>query len=41
MAYVNTPLSKIGSELNVKVRGKVYPAVVTKLPFVPTNYKKL
>jgi len=41
MAYVSTPLSKVGTELSVKVRGKLHPAVVTKMPFVPTNYKKL
>jgi len=41
MAYVATPQSKIGTELSVKVRGKLHPAVVTKMPFVATNYKKM
>jgi aminomethyltransferase len=38
MAYVKTPFSKSGTELMVKVRGKTNKAVVTKMPFVPSNY---
>ncbi|XP_063728465.1 aminomethyltransferase, mitochondrial-like [Symsagittifera roscoffensis] len=38
MAYVKTEFSKIGTELHVKVREKEYPAIVTKMPFVKTNY---
>lgn len=38
MAYVKTPLAKAGTELQVKVRGRVNKAVVTKMPFVPSNY---
>ncbi|KAG8469409.1 hypothetical protein KFE25_005864 [Diacronema lutheri] len=38
MAYVATPFSKLGSEIGVKVRGKTSAAVVTKMPFVPSNY---
>jgi len=41
MAYVNTAQSKVGTELTVKVRDKIHPAVITKMPFVPTNYKKI
>jgi len=41
MAYLPTELSKIGTEVSVNVRGKTSPAVVTKMPFVPTNYKRV
>ncbi|KAN0032267.1 hypothetical protein ACTFIV_006148 [Dictyostelium citrinum] len=41
MAYVKTPFSKIGTEVNVSVRGKSIPSIISKMPFVPTNYKKL
>jgi len=41
MGYVATPSSKIGTEVLVKVRGKSYPATVAKMPFVPSNYKRL
>jgi len=41
MAYVSTPYSKLGTEVNVQVRGKNNAAVISKMPFVPTNYKKL
>jgi len=40
MAYVDTPYSKLNTQLNVKVRGKSYPSVISKMPFVPHNYKK-
>ena len=33
LAYVSTPLSKIGQKLEVKIRGKNYPATVVKKPF--------
>mmetsp|Transcript_14792 Transcript_14792/g.29218 ORF Transcript_14792/g.29218 Transcript_14792/m.29218 type:complete len:414 (-) Transcript_14792:128-1369(-) len=38
--YVNKPHNKAGTELFVEVRGKSNPAIVTKMPFVPTNYYK-
>jgi len=41
MAYISTSLSKVGTEVSVKVRGKHHNATVSKMPFVPTNYKKL
>jgi aminomethyltransferase len=41
MGYINTPFSKIGTEVSVKVRGKLHPAIVSKMPFVPHGYKKL
>lgn len=40
MGYVNKPHNKAGTELMVTVRGKSNPAVVTKMPFVPTKYYK-
>jgi len=40
IAYINKPLNKQGTELEVVVRGKAFPAVVTKMPFVPTKYYK-
>ncbi|RSK45703.1 glycine cleavage system aminomethyltransferase GcvT [Hymenobacter perfusus] len=35
LGYVQTALSKPGSQIFVQVRGKNLPATVTKLPFVP------
>jgi len=40
MGYVDKPFNKQKTELQVVVRGKRYPAVVTKMPFVPTKYYK-
>jgi aminomethyltransferase len=40
MAYVDTPFSKVDTAVQVEVRGKLNPAKVVKMPFVPTNYKK-
>jgi len=40
MALVDTPYSAIGTELKVKVRRKVFPAVVIKKRFYTPNYKK-
>ncbi|KAK0305326.1 Aminomethyltransferase, mitochondrial [Friedmanniomyces endolithicus] len=40
MAYVKDGLHKIGTELQVLVRGKKRKAVVTKMPFVPSRYWK-
>jgi aminomethyltransferase len=33
LAYVPTPLSKIGQQLEVEIRGKAYPAILVKKPF--------
>jgi len=41
MGYVKPPHHNVGEKLTVIIRGKTYPANVTKLPFVPTNYKHL
>ena len=38
MAYVKPESSKIGTKLKVVVRNKECEAIVTKMPFVPTNY---
>lgn len=38
MAYVLTPYSKANTGLLFKIRNKFYKAVVTKMPFVKTNY---
>ena len=33
LAFVPTPLSKPGQQLEVEIRGKAYPAIVVKKPF--------
>jgi aminomethyltransferase len=33
LAYVPTPLSKVGTALGVRIRGKDVPATVVKTPF--------
>jgi aminomethyltransferase len=38
MGYVRSDLSAIGTELDLMIRGKAYPAKVTKMPFVEQNY---
>jgi len=38
VAYVKPPHFKLDSHVKVKVRGKLYDATVTKMPFVPTKY---
>lgn len=38
MGYVPTKYSKAGTILNLKIRDKIYEAVVTKMPFVKANY---
>lgn len=40
MGYVRTGLHTSGTELGVKVRGKIRSAVVAKMPFVPSKYWK-
>lgn len=40
MGFINKPFNKSGTELNVVVRDKRYPAEVCKMPFVPTKYYK-
>ncbi|NXV81184.1 GCST protein, partial [Atlantisia rogersi] len=38
MGYVETTHSRAGTALDVEVRKKRHPALVTKMPFVPTQY---
>ncbi|NXH44454.1 GCST protein, partial [Dicaeum eximium] len=38
MGYVEAAHSRAGTELTVQVRKKQHPAVITKMPFVPTQY---
>ncbi|ORX45548.1 aminomethyltransferase mitochondrial precursor [Hesseltinella vesiculosa] len=40
MGYVKNGFHKKGTELSVKVRNRVQPAVITKMPFVPASYHK-
>jgi len=39
IAYVKPPAHALGTPLLVNVRGTLRKATVTKMPFVPTNYK--
>ncbi|EFA84814.1 aminomethyltransferase [Heterostelium album PN500] len=41
MCYLNTEHSKNGTKVFASIRGRQIPAVVSKMPFVPTNYKKI
>ena len=38
MAYVDAKFGDLGTTLEAEVRGKKYPVVVSKMPFVPTRY---
>lgn len=38
MGYVPTEFSKVDNNLKLKIRDKLYEAVVTKMPFVKANY---
>lgn len=38
MGYVPTEFSSMGTKLFFKIRDKMYEAIVTKMPFVKTNY---
>ena len=39
MAYVTKDFSKVGTELEVQAGKTKIPVTVSKMPFVPTNYK--
>jgi len=41
MAYVSDKLSKVGTKLVAKNRGKDFPITVTKMPFVPAKYYRV
>ncbi|XP_043102758.1 aminomethyltransferase, mitochondrial [Puntigrus tetrazona] len=38
MGYVEAGFSKVGTSIQVEVRKKAVPAVISKMPFVPTKY---
>ena len=38
MGYVETGHSKLGTQLLLNVRNKNIETIVTKMPFVPSNY---
>mmetsp|Transcript_7304 Transcript_7304/g.27336 ORF Transcript_7304/g.27336 Transcript_7304/m.27336 type:complete len:380 (-) Transcript_7304:1860-2999(-) len=38
MGYIATPLSSVGNKINIDIRGQLYAATVTALPFVPTTF---
>jgi len=40
MGYIETGFSSAGTSVMVKVRGKSHAASISKMPFVPTKYKK-
>lgn len=40
MAYVDKSVSKIGTALHVKARGKTQAVTIAKMPFVPAGYYK-
>ena len=40
MAYVATALAEPGTVLTLEQRGKLFPATVTAMPFVPHRYHR-
>ena len=40
MGYVTSDHSKEGTDVLLSIRGKKFPASITKMPFVQTNYYK-
>ena len=38
MGFIKKGLHTAGTQVEVEVRNKRYPAVVTEMPFVPNNY---
>lgn len=38
MGYVQQKFSKIGTKIDLRVRGKAMPAKIIKLPFIPNNF---
>jgi len=40
IGYVDKPFNKMGTPLQVVVRGRAFPATTVKMPFVPTKYFK-
>ena len=41
MGFVATPHAKADTEVQLKIRGKMQKAVVTKMPFVPSRYYRV
>lgn len=41
MGYIETDSSKVGTEIMLKIRGKMQKAEVTKMPFVTPHYHKV
>jgi aminomethyltransferase len=41
MGYVETASSKVGTEVQLNIRGKMQPAVVAKMPFITPGYYKV
>jgi aminomethyltransferase len=41
MGYVDAAYQKAGTNIQVKIRDKLHPAQVTKMPFVPTRYYRV
>lgn len=40
LAYIPTPLSKVGQSLEIEIRGKTHPATVVKKPFYRSPHKQ-
>ena len=40
IAYVETEYASPGTDVLLSIRGKMYPAVVSAMPFVPNGYKR-
>jgi aminomethyltransferase len=40
MGYISKPMDAVGTRISVKIRGKLVPGEVVKMPFVKTNYYK-
>lgn len=38
MGYVSTKSATVGTKLQIQIRNKKHEAVVTRMPFVKTNY---
>lgn len=41
MGYVETPLSKKGTEISIKIRNKMQKAVISPMPFVESRYYRV
>ena len=41
MGYVASEYTKVGTPIQVKIREKLHPVVVTKMPFVQPNYYRI